>query len=297
MKLRLEQLEARLTPTTLSSHGGPIIATPHVFDVFLQSAQPAMNQLAQILVGPYAQMLAPYGIHPGTFSGSATFNFSSSLVHDADIRNLLTTNILSGKLPAPSPNQVYMVYLAPGQSLGDSWLRGNAGYHSYFTLNGKWVYYAVVQAQNNQSVPASHEFAETLTDPIVGSGWFAGSISQEEGDLENWNSFNLDGFNLTLVTLPNGQVLPSSPPAPSSKSPPPSSPPPSAQDLSALLIERISVDLWGYLARLDPAFFTSRAQRAQEVLAANPALNTASGQFNVTLADQFFAGWLGQQHF
>jgi hypothetical protein len=286
---RLEQLEARLTPTTLASHGGPIIATPHVFDVFLQSSQPAMNQLAQILVGPYAQMLSPYGIHPGSFSGSATFKFSSAVVHDADIRNLLQTNILSGKLPAPGPSQVYMVYLAPGQSFGDSWLAGNAGYHSEFTIKGKWVYYAVVLAQNNQSVPASHEFAETLTDPIVGTGWFGANITQEEGDLENWNYFNLDGFNVTLVTLPNGQVLPSSPPAL------PSSPPPNPKDLSALLIERIFVDLWGYLARLDPAFFASKAQQAQQVLAANPALDTASGQFNVTLADQLFAGWLGQQ--
>ena len=148
MKLRLEELESRLTPTVLTNHGGPIIAAPNLYDVFLQSSQPAMDQLARILVGPYAQMFAPYGIHAGSFSGSATFGFSSNVVHDADIHNLLSKNILSGHLPSPGPNQLYMVYLAPGQTFGDSWLEGNSGYHSAFSLNGRTVYYAVVLAEN-----------------------------------------------------------------------------------------------------------------------------------------------------
>jgi hypothetical protein len=281
-KPQLEPLETRLVPTTLTAHGGPVVATPKLFDVFVQSSQPAMNQLAPVLVGPYTQMFAAYGIHPGTFVGSATLSLSASVVHDTDIRSLLTKNIHAGTLPQPGPNQIYMIYLAPGQTLGDNWTQGDVGYHSAFRLDGKWVYYGVVLSQNDQSVPASHEFAEILTDPIVGTGWFAGNIAQEEGDLENWKSFTLDGFDVTLVTLPNGQVLPT-PQVPDT------------QDLNALLTERFFADLWGFLARLSPVFFAGRAQQAQQTLAANPTLNTDSGQANVALADQFFASWLSQQ--
>jgi hypothetical protein len=291
LKLQLEQLEDRLVPTVLTAHGGPVIANPNLVDVFLQSPQPAMDQLAPVLVGPYAQMLAPYGIQTGSFAGSATLSFPQSVVFNADIQSALASNILAGKLPPPGPNQVYLVYLAPGQTFGDSWAQFDSGYHSAFMLNGQWVYYGVVLAQNNSSVPASHEFADTITDPQPGTGWFGVNTNQEEADPQNGNFFNLDGFNVTLITLPNGQVLPSTP---SLGQPTFSNNLQAAQAVSSLLTERLFADFWGLLALLDPALFAGQAQQAQAAVAANPALNTSVGQQDVALADQFFAMWMGQ---
>jgi hypothetical protein len=249
----LEPLEARLSPTAITNHGGPVLANPQVNDVFVSLAMPPMDQLAQVLTTQYAAILAPYGVGEGALHSSITVPNPGPL-SNAGVQQMLAAEITAGVLPAPDGNQLYMLYLP--QQVTDGWAQQDSGYHSAFTWNGLWVPYAVIPAQPNESIPASHEFAETVTDPIVGTGWFGANTGEEICDLYNWQTFHLDGFPVTIVAAPDGTPL--------------VGPNLSEQAaLAALPVEEFFALAWSYIAWVDP-LFAPYAHAAVETLQANP---------------------------
>lgn len=249
----LEPLEARVVPTTLTNHGGPVLAHPQVNDVFVGWAVPPMDQLAQVMTTQYAAILAPYGVGEGGWHSSITVP-DSGPISDAQVRQLLATQIVAGMVPAPDGDQLYMVYLP--QQVTDAWAVNASAYHSAFMDNGVWVPYAVIPAQPNESIPASHEFAEMATDPIVGTGWFGADTEQEVADLYNWQAFHLAGFPVTILASPDGTPLVG--PGLSEQA-----------ALAALPVEEFFAFAWSYIAWLDP-LFAPEARAAVAVLHANP---------------------------
>jgi hypothetical protein len=249
----LEPLEARLVPTEMTKHGGPVLAHPQVNDVFVGLALPPMDQLAQVLTTQYAAILAPYGVGAGGLHSSITVPDPGPL-SNAAVQRLLATEIAAGLLPVPDGNQLYMVYVP--QQVTDAWAQQYAAYHSAFTYHGVWVPYAVVPAQPNESIPASHEFAETVTDPVVGTGWFGANTGEEIADVYNWQAFHLDGFPVTILAAPDGTPLVG--PGLSEQA-----------ALMALPIEELFAFAWSYIAWLDP-LFAPQAHAAVATLQANP---------------------------
>ncbi len=249
----LEPLEARLVPAEITNHGGPVLAHPQVNDVFVGWALPPMDQLAQVLTTQYAAILAPYGVGEGAWHSSITVPDPRPL-SDTQVRQMLVTQIAAGMLPAPDGNELYMVYLP--QQVTDAWAANASAYHSAFPYHGVWVPYAVIPTQANESIPASHEFAETVTDPIVGTGWFGANTGQEVADIYNWQAFHLDGFPVTILAAPDSTPLVGVGLSEQAA-------------LMALPVEEFFAFAWSYLAWIDP-LFAPEARAAVAVLQANP---------------------------
>jgi hypothetical protein len=99
-------------------------------------------------------------------------------------------------VPAPSSSvdRVYCVLMPAGHGSGDT---SFVGQHQFFDYNGTRAYYAWVTNDGSltcgDSIPKifSHEIAEALSDPDLGSGIIVNG-SDEIGDVCNntWSSVN-----------------------------------------------------------------------------------------------------------
>jgi hypothetical protein len=269
MRLMLEQLEDRTCPTTVEFHGGPILSHPEVNNVFLGTNQPQMIQLTNVLINQYASLLSPFGIGTGILRGNSSFG-DPGPISNAQVQQFLRQQILSGSLPYPDSNSLYMVYLPrPTTDMG------GAGYHGYFPLypviyspnQEVYVVYAVTYVDPLQSVYVSHEFAEATTDPL-GSGWFAGPSPSSYGEIadlyETQPPFYLDGFLVAQFAQPDGSGA--------------YSPQSQMIDLMAIAFLQFEESFYSLLAHFDPAF-AGQASSAAKQLQANPLLSTPQGQF------------------
>src|SRR5215470_13964126 len=226
---RVEALEDRLVPT-VSFFGGNLLPHVQAQALFLGnefSSAPASTETAtldaflkDLTGGPYLQALARagYGVGTGTAVTGAVDNTpltAGSTIPDALIRSRLQADINSGLLQAPNANRLYVVYVQPdvavnlGAGQGTT-QQGILGYHTAFVgPGGAPIRYAVVVspggAARNSVLPeaataldqltavTSHELAEAVTDPDIGSnvnngrlGWFDPQQG-EIGDVEENN--------------------------------------------------------------------------------------------------------------
>jgi hypothetical protein len=189
--LQMEQLECRQVPAPVTFHGGAILAHANVSSVFygqdFWTGDPTGNIrntmidfMKGIVQSPYMAMLGEYGVGRGTIGTSydpvyaGPKNGTTAL--ESQIQNMLTSQILNGRLPWPGSQQLYFVYLTPGAQ--DSWdvANGDAAHHgSYLFLPGTSlqspVYYAVIPTAHSSiatlTTYVSHELAEAVTDPDV----------------------------------------------------------------------------------------------------------------------------------
>lgn len=246
--LMVEQLEDRLTPAdsggaapllaTLVYHYGPLIPNVQIQMIFLQDSQtkqesPYQSQLdgffKAITTDSYIPtLLSPYSINGYTLStgsvGKDDVNVSVTpfaqndgirYINDAQIRSVITQEIVKGNTAAPNRNTLYFVFAPPGDAVVDGSLnstQGTAGYHSNFAeANGSQVYYAVMPdpgpPNNNIAFPktafqqltmsSSHEMAEAITDP-ASNGWRTNDPGMtdggEIGDLVGGQSYTQDGY-------------------------------------------------------------------------------------------------------
>jgi hypothetical protein len=172
-------------------HGGAILSHANVSSVFYgqdwNTSDPNGNIrntmidfTKDIVKSPYMAMLGEYGVGRGTIGNSYLPVYAGpkngDTVTESQIQNLLTSEILNGRLPWPGDGQqLYFVYLAPGAK--DSWdvANGDAAHHgSYLFLPGIFnspVYYAVIPdlsySISTLTTIVSHELAEAVTDPDV----------------------------------------------------------------------------------------------------------------------------------
>lgn len=222
-------------------NGGAVITSPVVSTSFWgalwsdsahQAAAGRLNQFVRDLLNSnFMNILSQYGV--GSGNGSASFGQSSFVANapnqltDADIQNLIQSNINAGAIPEPltgNASQVLIIFFDENTEENDPNLGvvlcepsgDNAfGYHNSFTTAaGNSFYYGVIpglddaciqsscggdpncslapgltQEQRRTQV-ASHELAESLTDPTPPTGWYDQSDpnSGEVGDICNGQS-------------------------------------------------------------------------------------------------------------
>lgn len=295
---QLEPLEDRICPAVVVFHGGAVLAHPEVTNAYV--GVPAnLDAFAQVLVGPYASLLSPYGVGQGKLAASVSLP-NQGAITDAQVQQLLTQEIAAGVLPAPGANSVYMVYL-PEQTTDHV---GSGGYHSYFNLGGLPVPYSVVFTQPSETVAAAHEFAEAATDPIPGTGWTTlGGIQLEIADLYDGQSFSLGGFLVSEFALPDGSMvrppsmplllMPPVPPGPQPHAP--ADPLAVWRDLAGIAVDQFEALTFRCLVLIDPRDFAGRAAAEQQQLASHPSLHTPPGQYASALGWAAFSATFAPQ--
>jgi autotransporter-associated beta strand protein len=150
---------------------------------------------------------------------------------DSDIQSIIRQEITAGNTAAVNSNTLYVVLTPPnaavvkaapdGSNYHDSTIYnpGFRGYHSSFNLNASTtVYYAVIPDQTNsfnltaamnvpggsaitafqgETVAASHEISEAITDPLVnvpGQLAWNDSANGEVGDMAVAEAYTQDGY-------------------------------------------------------------------------------------------------------
>ena len=152
-----------------------------------------------LLTSSFMDMLAQYpsttqNIGHGTFLGEVTVTPSASAngstITDASIQSELVAQIKAGALPAPTANSYYAIFFPKGKKItqggtGSCVSGGFCAYQGTLVYNGLDVTYGVHPDMsagsgcdvgcgsnsvpfNNLTSVASHELAETATDPAVG---------------------------------------------------------------------------------------------------------------------------------
>jgi hypothetical protein len=238
VKPRLEELEDRRLMAAVTWNGGITIPNVSVDTIYWGSAWTAqgnnseaaanatalngffsditqssyLNGLSQYWgLMPVAGVWIPTNPGPGRFGGADWVTSEpydpnlreGFLLSESAITSMISSEIASGNVEAPSVNTLYFVYLPPGvQDLTD--LQGNAngpyaGHHSSFTDgSGNTFFYAVIQYPTSGGIPggslgtesnfqyltelSSHELVEAISNP-QGNAWFDTSTGNEIGDI------------------------------------------------------------------------------------------------------------------
>ena len=140
------------------------------------------------------------------YGGSTSVGFTYGVaLTEANIFQIVTDALTSGALPL-DPNAVYFVLTSPTVTVTSGFCITYCGWHNDALYNGVQVKYSFVG--NPSSCPAAcswnqgtgpngnlgadamasvivHELVETVTDPIVGTGYVT-AAGQENGDLCAW---------------------------------------------------------------------------------------------------------------
>jgi hypothetical protein len=182
----------------LIDHGGKVMSSAHVFNIFLGSTGSDFGAHLDGMVSTFGSNRADYNIvtqysktgnaiSPSyVFDGSTTTTYSGSTMSDAQAQTFLAGLLSAGTVPTTYAGQtIYNIYLPPGvvSSMGGSTGCGGAslgycGYHNHLTWSGKQVKYAIYPYNNcsgcsltgktvrdMQTIVTSHEIREAITDP------------------------------------------------------------------------------------------------------------------------------------
>jgi hypothetical protein len=168
----------------------------------------------------YMDMLTGLGYGVGRGSTSAgtidpVWLNKNYYLTDSGIRGEIQSYINAGYLQPPDANRLYVVYVEPGVAIlndHDNYstsIRDFTGYHGAFaghTAYGYWadIHYAVIayaggpnyiypglSSLGSMTLTASHEIAETATDPNVGYGalgWYDDYYNGEIGDINRYEA-------------------------------------------------------------------------------------------------------------
>src|SRR2546426_774999 len=173
------------------------------FDVILTSA--LVDELAEYNVGRYS---IAHGKRTGTTT-MATPTLGTS-VTDAAVQKMLQQAISAGKkVPKPTPNTLYFVYVQPGVRVvqgGSASCQAFCGYHS--AIAGA-IFYCVVpyagctgclgglSTLDALTSTSSHELCEAITDPIPGRSWYD-DTKGEIGDICAWTTKKVGSHTVQL---------------------------------------------------------------------------------------------------
>lgn len=281
----LEVLEDRIVPTNITYHGGPTIPHVQVTNIVMGAQTIDTTALMQALLRDYLPFLGPdYGIGAGTLLSSINVPPLANPTVD-QIQLFLMQEIKSGAVPPPGPNQLYMVFLPPGQTFGGG--SEPLGFHGVEENTFEKIFFAVVDGTPGQaSMTASHELAEAVTDPEVGSGFndpFLGGAGEVADIYQLQNlTFPLDGYPVSVLSGPRGQKIAILPPA-------------TPQNLITLAIEEVEALALNYFARTNPAL-VPYAQLADAILNDNLLFGTPQGEIGMLLGEALYNNWLSQQN-
>jgi hypothetical protein len=245
-RLQLEGLEERCLPT-VTYHGGALLTHVEAQAVFYgngwnstpyTSQAGTLNSFVNYVVqSPFLEALtrAGYGVGQGTATTGVTdpANLSSGTkITDATIQKEVQSLISAGTVASPDTNRLYVLFVQPNVvvSLGRGLTSqtGLLGYHGAFaghTTTGQAadIHYAVIAypggAVRNGSLSASpvddmtavasHEIAESITDPNVNyktPGWYD-SRRGEIGDITQQYLTHLNGYLVQQIAGQNDRPL------------------------------------------------------------------------------------------
>ena len=216
---------APVTRAQLTYRGGPLLGAVEVVTAFwgaewLAGEAPLLTQINDfflyILDSPLIDQLGEYSV-PGTKIGHGslagteilTDRQPSSSVTDADIQNLIQTEIANTKLPKSSSNSLYFVYLPPGVAVDLGGQLSCSAFCGYHDSIGGSIYYAVMpypdcagcvgglHVLDALTSTSSHELCEAITDAVPGQGWYD-DANGEIGDICSWQTKKLGSWTVQL---------------------------------------------------------------------------------------------------
>jgi hypothetical protein len=143
-------------------------------------------------------------------------NAPTGTLTQEDIDGQIQLLIEHGHVPFPDANMYYAIHFLPGAVTYDFCI-SSCAWHSYFWMGQQQVYYGVIPDQDACPMgcgtglaailsTASHELAETITDP-TGNSWMDDS-SSEIADLcwDNGSTKGSDGKTYTVQKLWSNSV-------------------------------------------------------------------------------------------
>jgi|SRR5579871_257490 len=299
----LEALEERIVPTNFGYGGGPLIQHVQVNDINMGPQPLDTTALMASLTRDYLPLLTPYyNVGAGVVHFAITIPPLPGNPNDGQIMNTIVQEINAGAVAPPDGNQLYFVFLAPGQD-ASSGIGAEAGYHSSFPVYRDatgWhiggfpqpgtvaatVFYAVSFGNSADQVTqtASHELAEAVTDPTftgyVNHDAFSIADSEVADIYEFAPPFVLDGYEVAMLSGPVGQKIFIPPPATLAN----------LETLALQVAEDMAVHL---IASVFPQY-ANYAQIADAVLNSNLLYGTPQGQPAVQLGQQLYANWVSQ---
>ncbi len=132
--------------------------------------------------GDVLNRLGEYGVGSGVFDTAVAFAapMASGTLSSFDLIGELDAEILTGVLPTPSADTLYMVMLPPNTTtdLLVGWK--STGYHAASVYNDIPFTYAII-GYGRQDIIVAHELYEAATDPTT-LGWVNWSNGQELAD-------------------------------------------------------------------------------------------------------------------
>ena len=142
-----------------------------------------------------------------TGSMTLTTNSPGASITDAAVRAFLKQQRAAAKVPKPTANTLYFMYLPPGVRVvmgGASSCQAFCGYHNSI---GSGMFYAVMPYPSCTGCagglapfdaltsPSSHELCEAMTDPIPGQGWYD-DANGEIGDICAWQTKKVGAYTV-----------------------------------------------------------------------------------------------------
>jgi hypothetical protein len=185
--------KTQIVPADLSAvaekkfHGGEIMTSVQQVSIFLGSAwgdrevrsrETALLDLGTTHAAPMAELQTKNVKLGRPGQGVEDFaDLAKTRVNDLTIQRKLADMLAAKVIPQPSPNTVYVIYLAPGINSTLGAHKGGvdyAAYHNYVHLDAGEVRYVVVpfhQDSDHHGKAAARAFAETALNPN-GMGWY-----------------------------------------------------------------------------------------------------------------------------
>jgi hypothetical protein len=243
-KPMLEGLEERLTPT-VAYHGGPLLSNVAVQGLYIgdqwitnstlfSQRQYLEGFLKTVVNSSYMDTLTNAGYKvargsftPGTVSGNTLA--AGSTLTDSYIQSMLASDISAGLLQPVSSNSLYVCFIEPNimvKSFEGTTSAVETGHHYAFkTANGSVVRYAVVNypggtvnnasfsflsAIDTMTTTASHEIAESATDPdhLFGTtAWFDDENNGEIGDIPAGHVMYIKGYAMQELVNQNDLLM------------------------------------------------------------------------------------------
>jgi hypothetical protein len=185
--------KTQIVPADLSAaaekkfHGGEVMTSVQQVSVFLGSAwgdrQVRTRETALLDLGAtHAAHLAELKTRSVKLASAAPgvedfVDLTKARVNDLTIQRKLADMLAAKVIPQPTPNTVYVIYLAPGINSTLGAHKGGAdyaAYHNYVHLDAGEVRYVVVpfhQDTDHHGAAAARAFADTALNPN-GMGWY-----------------------------------------------------------------------------------------------------------------------------
>lgn len=220
------QALAAAAPAKLTYRNGPLMNAVEVFTIFWGNGwktKPQSETIATvngffdfILTSPLIDQLSEYNtgafkIGHGRRTGSATITTNSpgASVTDSALQVFLKQQSAAAKVPKPTANTLYFIYLPPGVRVvmgGSSSCQAFCGYHNSI---GSGMFYAVMPYPgctgctggltpfDALTSTSSHELCEAMTDPMPGQGWYD-DANGEIGDICAWQTKKVGAYTVQL---------------------------------------------------------------------------------------------------